>query len=122
MKKIVEFTKTDLEGALEQETNIFLRTFEGIYMNKEKNFLDFFITSSYNNLINSINKIKTDFYEVKKGKLKGDKLNAFILDYLNRLYDTIQSTNFSKLNDKTKKTISRYNILIKSKSEKQDLT
>ena len=122
MRKIVEFTKTDLEGALEQETNIFLRTVEGIYMNKEKNLLDFFITSSYNNLINSIKKMKTDFSEVKKGKLKGDKLNAFILDYLNRLYDTIQSTNFSKLNDKTKKTISRYNILIKSKSEKQDLT
>jgi hypothetical protein len=73
-------------------------------MNKEKNLLDFFINSSYNNnIINSIKKMKTDFSEVKKGKLKGDKLNAFILDYLNRLYDTIQSTNFSKLNDKTKR-------------------
>ena len=122
MKNLVQFTKTDLEGALEQETNIFLRTVEGIYMNKEKNLLDFFITSSYKNLINSLKKMKTDFSEVKKGKLKGEKLNNFINEHLNKLYDTIQSTNFSKLNEKTQKTITRYNILIKSKSEKQDLT
>ena len=122
MKQIVQFTKTDLEGAFEQETNIFLRTVEGIYMNKEKNLLDYFITSSYNNLINIVKKMKTDFSEIKKGKLKGDKLTNFISDYLNRLFDTIQSTNFSKLNEKTKKTITRYNILIKSKTEKQDLT
>ena len=122
MKNIVQFTKTDLEGSLEQETNIFLRTVEGIYMNKEKNLLDFFITSSYNSLINSVKKMKTEFSEVKKGKLKGEKLTNFITDYLNKLYDTIQSTNFSKLNEKTQKTITRYNILIKSKSEKQDLT
>ena len=122
MKNIVQFTKTDLEGALEQETNIFLRTVEAIYMNKEKNLLDFFITSSYKNLINVMKKMSKDFSEVKKGKLKGEKLSNFILEYLNKLYDTIQSTNFSKLNEKTKITISRYNILIKSKSEKQDLT
>ena len=122
MKEIVRFTKTDLEGALEQETNIFLRTVEGIYMNKEKNLLDFFITSSYKNLMNNVKTMKNEFSEVKKGKLKGEKLTNFILDYLNRLFDTIQSTNFSKLNEKTKNTITRYNILIKSKSEKQDLT
>ena len=122
MKEIVRFTKTDLEGALEQETNIFLRTVEGIYMNKEKNLLDFFITSSYKNLVNNVKTMKNEFSEVKKGKLKGEKLTNFILDYLNRLFDTIQSTNFSKLNEKTKNTITRYNILIKSKSEKQDLT
>ena len=122
MKNIVQFTKTDLEGALEQETNIFLRTVEGIYMNKEKNLLDYFITSSYNNLINVVKKLKTDFSEIKKGKLKGEKLANFISDHLNKLFDTIQSTNFSKLNEKAKKTITRYNILIKSKSEKQDLT
>ena len=122
MKQFVQFTKTDLEGALEQETNIFLRTVEGIYMSKEKNLLDYFITSSYNNLVNVVKKIETDFSEVKKGKLKGEKLTNFISDYLNKLYDTIQSTNFSKLNEKAKKTITRYNILIKNKSEKQDLT
>ena len=122
MKQFVQFTKTDLEGALEQETNIFLRTVEGIYMSKEKNLLDYFITSSYNNLVNVVKKIENDFSEVKKGKLKGEKLTNFISEYLNKLYDTIQSTNFSKLNEKAKKTITRYNILIKNKSEKQDLT
>ena len=121
-KNIVQFTKTDLEGALEQETNIFLRTVEGIYMNKEKNLLEFFITSSYKNLVNQMKTMKVEFSEIKKGKLKGEKLTNFVMDYLNRLYDSIQSTNFSKLNEKTKKTITRYNILIKSKSEKKDLT
>ena len=121
-KNIVQFTKTDLEGALEQETNIFLRTVEGIYMNKEKNMLELFITSSYKNMVNQMKKIKAEFSEIKKGKMKGDKLTNFILDYVNRLYDSIQSTNFSKLNEKTKTTITRYNILIKSKSEKKDLT
>ena len=121
-KKIVTFTKTDLEGALEQETNIFLRTVEGIYMNKEKNMLEFFITSSYKNSVMTMKKIKTEFSEIKKGKLKGDKLTNFVNDYLNKLYETIQSTNFSKLNEKTKQTIDRYNILIKSKSERKDLT
>ena len=121
-KNIVKFTKTDLEGALEQETNIFLRTVEGIYMNKEKNMLELFITSSYKNMVNQMKKIKAEFSEIKKGKLKGEKLTNFVLDYLNRLYDSIQSTNFSKLNEKTKKTITRYNILIKSKSERKDLT
>ena len=121
-KNIVQFTKTDLDGALEQETNIFLRTVEGIYMNKEKNMLELFITSSYKNLVNQMKKIKAEFSEIKKGKMKGDKLTNFILDYVNRLYDSIQSTNFSKLNEKTKTTITRYNILIKSKSEKKDLT
>ena len=95
MKNLVQFSKTDLEGALEQETNIFLRTVEGIYMNKEKNLLDFFISSSFKNLINSLKKMKTDFSEVKIGKLKGEKLNNFINERLNKLYDTIQSTNFS---------------------------
>ena len=57
-KNIVQFTKTDLEGALEQETNIFLRTVEGIYMNKEKNLLEFFITSSYKNLVNQMKTMK----------------------------------------------------------------
>ena len=121
-KNIVQFTKTDLDGALEQETNIFLRTVEGIYMNKEKNMLELFITSSYKNMVNQMKKIKAEFSEIKKGKMKGDKLTNFILDYVNRLYDSIQSTNFSKLNEKTKTTITRYNILIKSKSEKKDLT
>ena len=121
-KNIVKFTKTDLEGALEQETNIFLRTVEGIYMNKEKNMLELFITSSYKNLVNQMKKLKTEFSEIKKGKLKGEKLTNFVLDYINRLYESIQSTNFSKLNERTKSTITRYNILIKSKSEKQDLT
>ena len=121
-KNIVQFTKTDLEGALEQETNIFLRTVEGIYMNKEKNMLELFITSSYKNMVNQMKKIKAEFSEIKKGKMKGDKLTNFVLDYVNRLYDSIQSTNFSKLNEKTKTTITRYNILIKSKSEKKDLT
>ena len=121
-KNIVQFTKTDLEGALEQETNIFLRTVEGIYMNKEKNLLEFFVTSSYKNLVNQMKKLKAEFSEIKKGKLKGEKLTNFVLDYINRLYDSIQSTNFSKLNEKTKSTINRYNILIKSKSEKKDLT
>ena len=121
-KNIVQFTKTDLEGALEQETNIFLRTVEGIYMNKEKNMLELFITSSYKNMVNQMKKIKAEFSEIKKGKMKGDKLTNFILDYVNRLYESIQSTNFSKLNEKTKTTITRYNILIKSKSEKKDLT
>ena len=120
-KNIVKFTKTDLEGALEQETNIFLRTVEGIYMNKEKNMLEV-ITSSYKNTVNQMKKIKAEFSEIKKGKLKGEKLTNFVLDYVNRLYDSIQSTNFSKLNEKTKKTITRYNILIKSKSERKDLT
>ena len=122
MKNIVQFTKTDLDGALDQETNIFLRTVEGIYMNKEKNLLEFFITSSYNNLLNVVKKQKTEFSETKNGKLKGEKLNEFILKHLDDLYSTIQSTNFSKLNEKAQKTITRYNILIKSKSEKQDLT
>ena len=122
LKNIVQFTKTDLEGALEQETKFFLRTLEGIYMSKEKNLLDFFITSSYKNSINVIKNMKKEFTEGKKSKLKGEKLTNFFIDYLNRLYDTIQSTNFSKLNEKTKKTISRYNILVQNKSEKQDLT
>ena len=121
-KNVVTFTKTDLEGALEQETNIFLRTVEGIYMNKEKTMLEYFITSSYKSMVNQMKKIKAEFSEIKKGKLKGEKLTNFVLDYLNRLYDSIQSTNFSKLNEKTKQTINRYNILIKSKSEKKDLT
>ena len=121
-KNVVTFTKTDLEGALEQETNIFLRTVEGIYMNKEKTMLEYFITSSYKSMVNQMKKIKAKFSEIKKGKLKGEKLTNFVLDYLNRLYDSIQSTNFSKLNEKTKQTINRYNILIKSKSEKKDLT
>ena len=121
-KNVVAFTKTDLEGALEQETNIFLRTVEGIYMNKEKTMLEYFITSSYKSMVNQMKKIKAEFSEIKKGKLKGEKLTNFVLDYLNRLYDSIQSTNFSKLNEKTKQTINRYNILIKSKSEKKDLT
>ena len=121
-KNIVKFTKTDLEGALEQETNIFLRTVEGIYMNKEKNLLEFFITSSYKNLAIQMKKIKNEFAEVKKGKMKGEKLTNFIKVYLDKLYESIQSTNFSKLNEKTKKTISRYNILIQSKSERKDLT
>ena len=121
-KNIVKFTKTDLEGALEQETNIFLRTVEGIYMNKEKNLLEFFITSSYKNLANQMKKIKNEFSEVKKGKIKGEKLTNFFKIYLDKLYDSIQSTNFSKLNEKTKKTITRYNILIQSKSERKDLT
>ena len=121
-KNVVTFTKTDLEGALEQETNIFLRTVEGIYMNKEKTMLEYFITSSYKSMVNQMKKIKAEFSEIKKGKLKGEKLTNFVLDYLNRLYDSIQSTNFSKLNEKTKQTINRYNILIKSKSEQKDLT
>ena len=121
-KNIVQFTKTDLEGALEQETNIFLRTVEGIYMNKEKNMLELFITSSYKNMVNQMKKIKTEFSEIKKGKLKGEKLSNFVMDYINRLFDSIQSTNFSKLNEKTKTTITRYNILIKNKSERKDLT
>ena len=121
-KNVVTFTKTDLEGALEQETNIFLRTVEGIYMNKEKTMLEYFITSSYKSMVNQMKKIKAEFAEIKKGKLKGEKLTNFVLDYLNRLYDSIQSTNFSKLNEKTKQTINRYNILIKSKSEQKDLT
>ena len=121
-KNVVTFTKTDLEGALEQETSIFLRTVEGIYMNKEKTMLEYFITSSYKSMVNQMKKIKAEFSEIKKGKLKGEKLTNFVLDYLNRLYDSIQSTNFSKLNEKTKQTINRYNILIKSKSEQKDLT
>jgi hypothetical protein len=67
-------------------------------------------------------KIKNEFAEVKKGKIKGEKLTNFVKIYLDKLYDSIQSTNFSKLNEKTKKTITRYNILIKSKSERKDLT
>ena len=122
-KKLVEFTKTDLEGALDQETNIFLRTVEGIYMSKEKNLLDSFITSSYNSRINKIKKMKEEYNQnLKKKKPKGNDLKTFISNYITSLLDQVQSTNFSMLVQKTNITISRYNMLIKNKAEKQDLT
>ena len=121
-KKLVEFTKTDLEGALEQETNIFLRTVEGIYMSKEKILLDSFITSSYNSRILKIRKMKEEYNQsLKKKKPKGNDLTIFINDYITNLLDQVQSTNFSMLVQKTNITISRYNMLIKNKAEKQDL-
>lgn len=110
-KKALEFSQSDLSSSLEQETSIFLRSVEAIYMSKERNLINGFIQSSYHSKIKKIAEIKNAYQS------KTMPIESLQSDF----YDLISFTNFSMLHKKSKITISRYNVLIQNKEEKEDL-
>lgn len=110
-KKVLEFSQSDLSSSLEQETSLFLRSVEAIYMNKERNLLNVFIQTSYYSKIKKLAEIK-NAYNSKTMPIETLQSN---------FYDVISLTNFSVLQKKSKITISRYNVLIQNKEEKEDL-
>ena len=53
MKEVLTYSKTDLWNHIEQETNLFLRQMESIYMFKEKNLLAQHLNTQYYDKIKS---------------------------------------------------------------------
>lgn len=119
-QSILEYSKSDLKVSLIQETNIFLRSVEAVYMNKERNLLNSFIESTYKTKIKKVAEIKTLL--LMGMHKKNVDLSGAITETLNSLFDLIQSTNFSFLLKQSTTSITRYNMLIQSKEEKEDLT
>lgn len=119
-KKVLEYSKTDLISSIEQETNICLRGIEAIYMNKERCLLNSFLESSYTSKINKIAELK-NIYNTNI-KAKGNNPTGNIIQILNDTFELISSTNFSILHKQSSISIGRYNLLIKNKEEKEDLT
>lgn len=119
-KKVLEYSKTDLISSIEQETNICLRGIEAIYMNKERSLLNSFLESSYTSKINKIAELKHIYHA--NSKAKGNNPTGNIIQILNDTFELISSTNFSILHKQSSISIGRYNLLIKNKEEKEDLT
>ena len=119
-KKVLEYSKTDLISSIEQETNICLRGIEAIYMNKERSLLNSFLESSYTSKINKIAELKNIYHA--NSKAKGNNPTGNIIQILNDTFELISSTNFSILHKQSSISIGRYNLLIKNKEEKEDLT
>ena len=119
-KKVLEYSKTDLISSIEQETNICLRGIEAIYMNKERSLLNSFLESSYTSKINKIAELKNIYHA--NSKAKGNNPTGNIIQILNDTFELISSTNFSNLHKQSSISIRRYNLLIKNKEEKEDLT
>ena len=119
-KKVLEYSKTDLISSIEQETNICLRGIEAIYMNKERSLLNSFLESSYTSKINKIAELKNIYHA--NSKAKGNNPTGNIIQILNDTFELISSTNFSILHQQSSISIGRYNLLIKNKEEKEDLT
>ncbi len=119
-KQILIYSKSDLGINLEQETNIFLRTVEAVYMSKEKSLINNFIETTYKNKILKLLEMKEEYLESMK--IKKNKNNNFCMEkLLNDFFNLIQGTNFSALYNKSNVIIGRYNILISRKEEKNDL-
>ena len=119
-KQILVYSKSDLGINLEQETNIFLRTVEAVYMSKEKNLINNFIETTYKNKITKLLEMKEEYLESMK--IKKNKNNNFCMEkLLNDFFNLIQGTNFSALYNKSNLFIGRYNILISRQEEKNDL-
>ena len=119
-KKVLEYSKSDLTSSIEQETNIFLRSIEAVYMNKERNLLNTFLVSAYNSKLKKIAELRGIY--TTNSKAKGNNPTGNIIQILNDTYELISSTNFSILHKQSSVSIGRYNLLIHNKEEKEDLT
>src|SRR6185437_12423131 len=102
---ILAYSKTDLWNNMDQETNIFLRGLEAVYMNKERNLLHSFIKVNYEIKLRKVSEVKKN-YESK---------TITIEQFQNDSFDLIQSTNFSILHKFSVETINRYHKLIGNK-------
>jgi hypothetical protein len=107
----LNYSKTDLWNNIQQETSIFLREIESVYMNKERNILKNFLAKNFENKTKEAVNIKRSY----EGK------NMNIETFQNELFDLIMSTNFLVINKFTVESISRYETLIGNKEEQLDL-
>jgi hypothetical protein len=111
-KDTLEYSKTDLWNNIEQDTTLFLRGLEAIYMNKERNLLNSFIRNNYETKLKKVQEVKRS-YDGKPTSLE---------HFQNETFDLIQATSFTLLHKFSVDTIQRYHTLIGSKEERIDLT
>jgi hypothetical protein len=107
----LNFSKTDLWNNIQQETSIFLREIESVYMNKERNILRNFLSKNFESKTKEAVNIKRS-YESKQMNIE---------QFQNELFDLIMSTNFLVINKFTMESIGRYGTLIGNKEEQIDL-
>lgn len=111
-KDNLKFTKTDLWNTIDQDTTLFLRGIEAVYMNKERNILNNFISFFFDSKLKKVSEIKRNY----ENKL------ITIEQFQNDTLSLIQETSLSILVEHTTTTIKRYHTLIGNKDERVDLT
>jgi hypothetical protein len=110
-KETLSYSKTDLWNNIQQETNIFLREIESVYMNKERNILKAFLAKNYENKTKEAVGVKRN-YEAKQMNIE---------QFQNEIFDLIMSTNFLLINKFVAESVNRYGTLIANKEEQLDL-
>lgn len=109
-KNFSEEMKVDYND-IDENTRIFLRCIEGIYISKEKNLYDNFIRVNYESKLKRVAEIKNQYVN-KLSTIEKFKSDAFNL---------IESTNLSLIHKYSVETINRICKLINDTSEKIDL-
>jgi len=127
MKESLIYSKTDLWNHIEQETNLFLRHVESIYMFKEKNLLDQYQNEQYYEKVKAIVTMNKKYNEKDKNKVEDKTKNKKareeekIEELQNSIFDLIDKTNLATISKHAKTTITRYINLLKVKEEKKDM-
>ena len=96
---------------IDENTRIFLRSLEGIYISKEKSLFDNFIRLNYESKMKRVSEIKNQYVskQLTLDKLKSDT------------YNLIESTNLSLIHQYSVKTINRIIKLIMDTNERIDM-
>ena len=96
---------------IDENTRIFLRSLEGIYISKEKSLFDNFIRLNYESKMKRVSEIKNQYVskQLTMDKMKSDAFNL------------IESTNLSLINQYSVQTINRICKLIMDTSERIDM-
>ena len=121
MKKILQYSKTDLWNQIEQDTNLFMSKVEAIYMSKESNLLDKYQNDNYYDKVKALHQLLKRFNEYKPAeKEKKLKIEDRIGELELSIIDIIDVTNIS-ISKYIKTTIQRYISILKQKAAKKDL-